>query len=196
MSNTSNDDRRQQLLRGFKRTIMNATPEDAMLLRILIEAKGAKCGVEVGSFNGYGTINMGIAFEHTCGKLTTIEVDPTLAAQTRENVIRCELQDTVDAIQGDALRVLPDIKGPIDFVFLDAAKEQYFDYFKALQANLASGALLVADNAVLSREKMRDFLEYIENSPDWEIVVIRASSEKGDGMAICRNIKPVHKDVV
>jgi hypothetical protein len=32
---------------------------------------------------------------------------------------------------------------------------------------------------------MKDFLDFMENSPDYQMVIIRASMEKGDGMAIC-----------
>src|ERR1019366_394508 len=49
---------------------------DAMMLRILIESRGAKRGVEVGGNVGYGAINMGIGFERTAGRLYSLEIDP------------------------------------------------------------------------------------------------------------------------
>ena len=57
------DQFRKDFIKNFKRTGLNTTPGDAMMLRILVA--GAKCrrGVEVGSASGFGAINMGIAFE-------------------------------------------------------------------------------------------------------------------------------------
>ena len=67
---------RREYLEKFPWTLSNTTAGDAMMLRILVESSGAKNGVEVGTNTGYGAINMGIGFERTGGKLTTIEIDP------------------------------------------------------------------------------------------------------------------------
>jgi len=168
---------------------MNATPPDAALLRILIETKEARCGIEVGTSTGYGAVNMGIALEKTAGHLTTIEIDPALVKAAQENIKLFGLQKTVTVVEGDALDILPTLAGHFDFVFLDAVKSDYHKYFQNLETKLRPGAVLVADNVILSADKMPDFLNFMKVSPDWEFVIIRASDEKGDGMAICRKIR-------
>src|SRR5665647_3647356 len=65
----SSDAFRKAFLEKFPWTEMCTTPEDAMMLRILIESRGAKHGVEVGGNIGYGGIHMGIGFERTAGRL-------------------------------------------------------------------------------------------------------------------------------
>ena len=54
---------------------------------------------------------------------------------------------------------------------------------------LKKGSIVVADNVIRHENAMKDFLDYIQNSPDYDTVIIRASSEKGDGMSISYKIK-------
>ncbi len=183
------DKEREVFLESFQRIGMNTTPGDAMLLRILIEAKGAKRGIEVGSATGFGAMNMGIGFERNGGHLITIDIDPEMVQTCRANVAKIGLEKTVTVVEGDALAVLPKLDGEFDFLFIDAAKSDYLKYFEAIRAKLKPGSVIVADNVIRSAEAMRDFLDFMEESPDYEIVIIRASTEKGDGMAICYKLR-------
>jgi predicted O-methyltransferase YrrM len=176
---------RKKFIAGFQRTMLNTTPGDATLLRILVESSQAKRGVEVGTATGYGAIHLGLGFERNGGQLVTVDIDPAMVRKSRENLKAVGLEKTVTVIEGDALQVLPKLEGEFDFVFLDALKRDYFQYFKALAPKLKPGTVVVADNVIQSREEMKDFLDFMENSPDYQMVIIRASMEKGDGMAIC-----------
>ena len=62
-------------------------------------------------------------------------------------------------------------------------------YFKAIEPKLKPGAIIVADNVIRSRRAMQDFLDFMNTSPDYDMVIIRASDEKQDGMAICYKIR-------
>lgn len=180
---------RQQLLKEFKRIGLNTAPGDAMFLRILVESRGAKRGVEVGSATGYGAINMGIAFERTGGHLYTIDIDPKMVEATRDNLKKFGLEKTVTAIEGDALKELPKLEGEFDFVFIDALKRDYLKYLQALAPKLKAGAVVVADNVIRSAGEMKDFLEFMQTSPDYEMVIIRSAMEKNDGMAVCYKLR-------
>ncbi len=180
---------RKQFIDNFHRTGLNTTPGDAMMLRILVESARAKRGVEVGSASGFGAVNMGIAFERTGGHLWTLDLDPTAIKETRENLEKVGLENVVTAVEGDALKTLPTIEGPIDFVFIDALKQDYFKYLKLLEPKLSAGAVVVADNVIQSANAMKDYLDYVQNSPDYDTVIIRSSLEKNDGMAISYKIK-------
>jgi len=180
---------RKQFLDNFKRNSLSTTPGDAMMLRILVEASGAKRGVEVGSAAGFGAINMGIAFERTGGHLWTHDINPAAVKETRENLAKVGLEDIVTVVEGDALQTLPNIEGPVDFVFIDALKRDYFKYLKILEPKLKGGAVVVADNVIQSAREMKDFLDYVQTSPDYDTVTIRASMEKNDGMTISYKIK-------
>ncbi len=180
---------REQYVRNFRRSWLNTTVGDAMMLRILVESSGAKRGIEVGSATGFGAINMGIAFERTGGHLYTLEIDPEMVKVCRENLKKVGLENVVTCIEGDALKTLSELEGQFDFVFIDALKQDYFKYLKLIEPKLKAGAVIVGDNVIRSKDAMKDFLDYIQTSPDYDTVIIRASMEKKDGMSISYKIK-------
>lgn len=186
---SARDQARDEFIANFKRTGLNTTPGDAMMLRILVASRGAKRGVEIGAATGFGAINMGIAFERNGGHLYTLEIDPKMAKATRENLKKVDLDQVVTCIEGDALKTIPTLEGEFDFVFIDALKSDYMAYFKLLEHKLKPGAVVVADNCIKSKRAMQDYLTYVHESPDYETVVIRASDEKGDGMAISYKVR-------
>ena len=180
---------RNEFIKNFRRTGLNTTPGDAMMLRILVESSGAKRGIEVGSASGFGAINMGIAFEKTGGHLYTLEIDPQSVKVCRDNLKKVGLENTVTCVEGDALKTLPTLEGEFDFIFIDALKQDYLKYLKSVEAKLKPGSVVVADNVIRSARAMKDFLDYIQNSPDYDTVTIRASMEKNDGMTISYKIR-------
>lgn len=185
----ASDEFRKAFIDHFERTGLNTTPGDAMMLRILVESRGARRGVEIGAASGFGAINMGIGFERTGGRLYSLEIDPARAREAAENVRKVGLEKTVTVLEGDALKLIPALEGEIDFVFIDAAKNQYFQYLKLLEPKLKRGAVVVADNVIKSERAMAEYLKYVKTSPDYETVIIRASEEKGDGMAISYKLR-------
>jgi len=187
--NKSSDEFRERFVKNFQRTSLNTTEGDAMMLRILVESAGAKRGIEVGSATGFGAINMGIAFERTGGHLYTLEIDPRMVKECRENLKKVGLENTVTCIEGDALKTLPTLEGEFDFVFIDAVKRDYLKYFKLIEPKLKPGAVIVGDNVIRSARAMKDFLRFIQESPNYDTVIIRASMEKNDGMSVSYKIK-------
>jgi caffeoyl-CoA O-methyltransferase len=188
-SGKMSDDAREAFLRDFKRIGLNTTAGDAMMLRILVQTSKAKRGVEVGTATGYGAMEMGIAFERNGGHLYSVDIDPKMVQTARENLKTVGLENTVTVIEGDALKVLPTLEGEFDFVFIDALKKDYLKYFQSLSPKLKPGALVVADNVIKSADAMKDFLDSMEKSPDYEKVIIRASMDKNDGMAIYLKVR-------
>jgi predicted O-methyltransferase YrrM len=187
--NNKSEEFRKQFIDSFQRTGLNTTPGDAMMLRILVESRGARRGIEVGSASGFGAVNMGIAFERTGGQLYTLEIDPKRAEETRQNLRKVGLEKTVTVVEGDALKTLPTIDGEIDFIFIDAVKSDYLKYFKIVEPKLKRGAVVVGDNVIQSQRAMADFLNYVTTNPSYDTVIIRASEEKGDGMSISYKIR-------
>lgn len=180
---------RNEFIGKFQRTGLNTTPGDAMMLRILVAGSGARRGIEVGAASGFGAINMGIAFERNGGHLYSLEIDPRRVAETRANLAKVGLEKTVTVVEGDALQTLGKLEGEFDFLFLDAIKQDYLKYLKIIEPRLKKGALVVADNVIVSARAMGDFLEYVKSSPNYETVSIRASEEKGDGMTISYKLR-------
>lgn len=187
--NKTNAEFREQFVKNFNRSSLNTTIGDAMMLRILVESTKAKRGIEVGSANGFGAINMGIGFERTAGHLYTLEISPKMVKQCRENLRKVGLENTVTCIEGDALETLPKLEGEFDFIFIDAVKRDYLKYLKLVEPRLKPGAVIVADNVIRSASEMKDFLDYIQESPDYDTVIVRASMEKNDGLSVSYKIR-------
>lgn len=180
---------RRAFVEQFPLIGLNSAPGDAAMLRILVQATGAKRGVEVGTATGYGAILMGLGFERTGGHLITVDIDPKMVAATRANLKQVGLENVVTVIEGDALEVLPQLEGEFDFVYLDAVKSDYLKYFRALEPKLVPGAVIVADNVIRSARAMADFIEAVNGSPDYLSTTIRADDSKRDGMMVIYKLK-------
>lgn len=120
------------------------------LLKLLVAMTPGKRALELGTLAGYSAIWIarGLASD---GHLTTIEYEPKHAAFAADQIERAGLADKVEIVVGAALEVLPGLAatwgpGSLDFVFLDAVKTEYVDYFELVRPLLKSGGVLVADN--------------------------------------------------
>ena len=128
--------------------LIHINPIQGKFLQVLMRACNAKRVVEVGSLFGYSAIWMARALPAD-GKLIALEIDPLHVRVMRQNVMRADLSDKIEVIEGDARETLPSLRNqaPFDFAFVDAEKMQYVDYFEQVMTLLRPGAILVADNA-------------------------------------------------
>ena len=182
---------RADFIKNFRRITINTTPGDARFLRILIESSRAKHGLEIGVATGYGAMVMGLGFERNRGHLTSIDIDAQMVATARANLRKMKLQETVYRAHGAALKVIPRIPGPFDFVFIDALKEEYLDYLRAVEPKLKARAIVVADNVIQFADRMREFLDAMQADPKYHSVIVRASEDKHDAMMVmCRANRP------
>ena len=136
--------------------------------------------LEVGAFIGYSTILMGKELEYG-SEMITIEIDEGEAERARENIRCAEIKPKVRVLTGDALKIIPGLKGGFDMVFLDAAKSQYLNYLRLVEDKLHEGSVVVADNAGSFSYSMRNYLDYVRNSGRYESQFIPA---KWDGMEV------------
>lgn len=126
------------------------TPDVGRLLNILVASTPGRLALELGTLGGYSGIWIGRGLADD-GRLVTIEYDDRHAEFAEAEFAVAGLADKVEVVRGAALDVLPELArryGPetVDFVFLDAVKSEYVDYFHAVKPLMATGGLLVADN--------------------------------------------------
>jgi predicted O-methyltransferase YrrM len=106
--------------------------------------------LEVGTAIGYSTLHM--AEQLVDGRVITLEMDASRTQQARSFWERAGVADRIELIEGDARSTIEDVQGPIDLLFVDAAKEQYGGYIDAAEPKLSDRAILVVDNMLMSGE--------------------------------------------
>jgi predicted O-methyltransferase YrrM len=167
-----------------------ADAEVAQLERILVRATKPRHILEVGTNIGYSVIAMG----RECGRettLETIELNPDTLAVAKGFVAEAKLQCDVRFHQGAALEVIPRLKGPFDFVFIDCVKTEYEAYLDQLLPKMNSGAMIVCDNLLWggavaegdhdpATDALRKFNQRITTDPRLTTIVLPL----GDGTGI------------
>ncbi len=137
-----------------------------VLRRLLLKHKPRR-GIEVGSLFGYSAILVAGHLPRG-GRLVCVEQNPYLAKFVEYNVKNADLGSRVRVVVGDALRVLPLLRGPVDFLLIDAKKEDYLDYLRAVEPRLRKGALLVADNTGMFRRDVKPYLDHVRAGGRYE----------------------------
>jgi len=130
---------------------MNVPRIDGQKLYELILENGYTRAVEVGTSTGHSGIWMAWALSKTGGKLLTIEIDEQRHSEALANFEAAGLSQYVDARLADAHVLVPDLPGPYDFVFLDADKDWYLEYFQWLYPKLVVGGCVTAHNVAPPR---------------------------------------------
>jgi predicted O-methyltransferase YrrM len=146
-----------------------AGPETAGFLNLLIRTMGAKRIVEVGTSIGYTALWLGEAARATGGHVIGMEAIEAKHQQAVGHIARAGLSDVVEIRLGDAKKIVQELTGPIDLVFLDAWKDDYFAYFDALLPKLRVGGGIVADNITYPanfQETMRRYQEHVRSYPN------------------------------
>jgi len=148
-----------------KESLPSIGPTKGKIIARLIQDYKPRSILEIGTLYGYSAILMGsMLSEANSGKVTTIEIDQGSAIIARKNIEDAALANKVEVIVGDALEIIPKLRGKFDMVFLDATKEEYFKYLKFVEKNLEKGSVVVADNVGIFERSMYDFLQYVRNS--------------------------------
>ncbi len=127
--------------------------------------------LEIGTLHGYSAILMGNLLPDDTGKLITIEIDRDLANIAIKNIEKAGLSYKVKVICNDAIDVITTLdRYKFDMVFLDAIKTQYLHYLRLIEERnlINEGSVVIADNVILYESEMKDYLEYVRNSGNYQ----------------------------
>ncbi|MDZ4287233.1 MAG: O-methyltransferase [Prosthecobacter sp.] len=154
---------------------ISVTPNQGRLLALLAQVQGARTILELGTLGGYSTIWLASALP-AGGRLISLEADPAYAEVARANIAHAGFANVVEVRVGSALDTLPRLAaegcGPFDFVFIDADKENYPEYFTWALKLARRGTLIIADNVV------RDGAVIDPASPDPRVQGVRRFYER------------------
>ncbi|MBM7855519.1 putative O-methyltransferase YrrM [Desulfohalotomaculum tongense] len=171
-------------------------PEVAQLLYWLALSHHVKNVLEIGTAIGYSTLWLAKAVLPRGGKITTLEINEPRYEAAKKNFKAAGVDKNIDLILGDARELIYKLKGPYDFIFLDAAKGKYLEFLQKCIDILRPGGLLVADDVFMhgmvitgdidkrrnktAVRRLRDYLKLVMKHPQLETVIIPL----GDGIAL------------
>lgn len=121
------------------------TKEVAEYLKFIVKTHKVKNILEVGTAIGYSGILMAKEIVEQDGKLYTIEIDEERYNQAQENIKKSGLSNIV-SIKGDAVEEIKKIEENFDFVFIDASKGHYMDFFEDSIKLLNKSGIIFIDN--------------------------------------------------
>ena len=117
------------------------------LLAILSKMIQPRNILEIGTFTGYATLCLveGLSSD---GKITTLDINEELAYLPRKYFQESEYSGQIDFQLKDAKAFLKETEEFFDFVFIDADKENYVEYFNLIKSRIKSGAVVLFDNVL------------------------------------------------
>ncbi len=154
----------------------NVPPSDGKILYDLIVENGYQRAVEIGTSTGHSAIWIAWALSKTGGKLITIELDEERYREALKNFKKAGVEQYIDARLGDAHKLVPALVGKFDFVFSDADKYWYTNYFKAMDPKLEIGGCFTAHNTTMRMSAISEFLQYIRSLDNYETTFAKNSS--------------------
>ena len=122
---------------------------EGRFLEQLVFALQAKRVLELGTFSGYSSLSMAAGLPDG-GHIDTCEISEEHAEVARRYHARSPYGDRIAIHMGPALDTIERLGGEWDFVFIDADKENYLNYYEALVPRLAATGLMALDNTLWS----------------------------------------------
>ncbi|MEG0068178.1 MAG: O-methyltransferase [Cetobacterium sp.] len=122
------------------------TKEVAEYLKFLVESHNFKNILEIGTAIGYSGTIMGRVAKANGGKLTTIEIDEIRYQQALENFKKAGLENNINAILGDGVEEIKKLDEKFDFIFIDASKGHYMEFFNDSFERLSDNGIIFIDN--------------------------------------------------
>jgi predicted O-methyltransferase YrrM len=172
--NTALDERVRMFLENSKSKWhdWNVPYSDGKVLYDLVLKNKYKKAIEIGTSTGLSAIWIAWAVSKTGGKLITIEIDEGRHKKALANFKEAGLSEYIDARLADAHELVEKLKGPFDFVFSDADKDWYKNYFISLAPKLEVGGCFTAHNASnTGSEGIREFINYVKGLPNFKTTI-------------------------
>ena len=166
---------------------MNIPTSDGKVLFEIIVKKGYTRALEIGTSTGHSAIWIAWALSKTGGRLTTIEIDEDRHKKAVDNFKKAGVDSLIDAQLADAHKLVPQLEGLYDFIFIDADKEWYSQYLKWIYPKLKPGGCFTAHNAGNSYlTGIPEFLKDLKSFTDLETSIVRSS---GSGISDSYKVK-------
>jgi len=170
----------EQVLKELEKTqkdFWNIPREEGILINTFIKMFNAQNVLELGTSNGYSGIWIAKALKKTGGHLTTIEFYEKRQQIAIENFKNCSVNDIITSIQGSAFDIINkfDKDTRFDFVFIDANKSEYVEYFKLIKPFLTQKVVILADNIISHLQKVQPFIKMVDDDDSFQYEILETS---------------------
>jgi caffeoyl-CoA O-methyltransferase len=130
-------------------------PVEGRFLQFLVHVSRPHRVLEIGTFSGYSALSMAPALPPG-GRIDTCEISERHAEVARRYFAESPYADRITLHLGPALETIGRLEGTFDFVFIDADKPGYVDYYEAVLPRLSEGGFIAADNTLSSGRVLED----------------------------------------
>ena len=118
--------------------------------------------LEIGTYTGYSTICLAEGLSKN-GKIHTIDNNEELVTIQNKYFKKSGFEKKIFFYLGNAVEIIPKLKGPFELVFIDADKINYEKYFDFVIPKMSKGGLIISDNVMWSG-KVLDKFDSIDES--------------------------------
>jgi caffeoyl-CoA O-methyltransferase len=176
---------------------MQIGADQGNLMALLVRLMGAKRCLEIGTYTGYSALAVALALPKD-GSIICCDISEEFTSVGKPFWKKAKMEKKIDLRIGPALRtldgLLPKGKGKFDFVFIDADKENYLNYYERCLKLVRRGALIAVDNVLWSGEvanektqddmtvALRKFNDRVHKDERVDLVMLSV----GDGVTLAR----------
>jgi len=149
---------------------------------IMLKSINAKNILEIGMSVGYSGLWFADAIMSNTqdGQITTIDREQFKIDSATRNFEEAGVSSLIKIRKGEARKILHEIKEEFgenyfDFIFIDADKESYNEYFDLCLPLVRKGGIIAADNILFPErfnEMMADYLSHVRNNPNVQSVTV------------------------
>ena len=134
--------------------MMQIAPEQGQFMALLIQLINAKNIIEIGVFTGYSTLCMAAVLPND-GQIIACDIDAETTAIARRYWKKAGVAQKINLKLAPAIATLDELlasgqEGHYDFVFIDAEKSEYIDYYERALKLVRPGGLITIDNVLWS----------------------------------------------
>jgi predicted O-methyltransferase YrrM len=172
---------------------MQIGADQGNLMAMLVKLTGARRCIEIGTYTGYSALAVALALPKD-GRIVCCDVSEEFTNVGKPFWKKAKVESKIDLRIGPALETLKTLKGPFDFVFIDADKGNYVNYYERCLKLLRRGGLMAIDNVLWSGEvanpaakddltvALRKFNDLVHRDERVDLVMLSV----GDGVTLAR----------